>query len=140
MTEQTNLNILMQWHQAKRKVEEVKPLIEEERRLRKLVQNTFFATPKEGVNKLVLPSGWNLKMRYDVKRSLVAGRLEDTLLALDKISDYPVRDMFTYTPTLVTSAYRLFTQMAEPEAIEIFNCAVELKPHVAELTITPPKG
>jgi hypothetical protein len=133
--------LLQRWEAAKKTAESVKPIIEEERKLRKMVQDEFFPEPKEGVNRVDLNAGWQLKLSWDVKRSFDAEKILQVMEELSASGEESwVEDVITFKPNLVLSGYQMLMLNAPDHVRNAVNSAVIVKTAVKDLTIKAPKG
>jgi len=75
---------------------------------RKEVADLYFTEPKEGVNRVDIGGGFDLKMEHKFNRS-VDEQVLDSLTSKLRKSKVEVDELFTYKPTLSISAYRKLT-------------------------------
>lgn len=93
------------WLAAKARIdEEAKPLVEEERLLRKLVVQQFFPRPRENTNIADCGVG-GLKLTQPYKRTIDEALL-DKLRGEWQLAGIPVDDVFYYVPKLNLEVYR----------------------------------
>lgn len=138
MTETEKRALLIEWSQAQAKLAEVKPLVENEMRLRKEVMAAYFPTPVEGVNTYQLESGWELKGTYKIDRKID----EAALPAINrKLWEMRVNadTLVKLRPELITTAYKSLAQV-NPEAARVFEKAMISKPAAPSIELKPPKA
>lgn len=93
------------WLAAKARIDqEAKPLVEEERLLRRLVVQQFFPRPRENTNIADCGVG-GLKLTQPYKRTIDEALL-DKLRGEWQLAGIPVDDIFSYVPKLNLEVYR----------------------------------
>lgn len=137
MTETEKRALLIEWSQAQAKLAEIKPLVENELRLRKRVMEEYFPTPVEGVNTFPLESGWELKGTYKIDRRVDAAALSAVSVELRGIG-VNADSLVRFKPELETAAYRTLVQIS-PEAAKVFEKALISKPASPSIELKPPK-
>lgn len=130
--------LLIEWSQAKTKLEEVKQLVENEMRLRKQVMEAYFPTPVEGVNTCQLESGWEMKATYKIDRRIDEAVLPAINIELREMG-VNADSLVRLKPELVISAYRSLVQI-NPEAAKVFEKALISKPASPSIELKPPKA
>lgn len=134
----TKYQMLNDWTEAKRKVEEIaKPLVEHEMLLRKRCMGFFFPKAVEGTNTLPLAQGWQLKgtMKFDRKVDDAAWPAVRHELLLKGVHADALVDM---KPSLNTKNYRTLATI-DPDSAKIFEQALTIKPASPTLELVPPK-
>lgn len=129
--------LLIEWSQAKTKLEEVKQLVENEMRLRKQVMAAYFPTPVEGVNTCQLESGWEMKGTYKIDRKIDEAALPAINVELRGMNVNP-DPLVRFKPELDTTAYKSLVQI-NPEAAKVFEKAMISKPASPTIELKPPK-
>lgn len=137
MNETERRALLIDWTQAQAKLAEVKPLVENEMRLRKEVMAEYFPTPVEGVNACSLESGWELKGNHKIDRKIDEAALSVIFSELREMSVNPNR-LVRFKHELDTTAYKSLVQI-NPEAAKVFEKAMVSKPATPSLELKPPK-
>lgn len=137
-TETATRTLLFEWSQAQAKLVEIRPIIENEMRLRKLVMEEYFPAPVEGVNTCQLESGWELKGIYKISRGIDAAVLPAVGAELRGIG-VSVDTLVRNKPELNTAAYRALVQI-NPDAAKILDKALISKPVAPSIEIRPPKA
>lgn len=138
MTETEKRVLLIEWSQAKAKLAEVKPLIENEMQLRKQVMAAYFPTPVEGVNTCQLESGWEMKGTYKIDRKIDEAALPAINVELRGMNVNP-DPLVRFKPELDTTAYKSLVQI-NPEAAKVFEKAMISKPASPSIELKPPKA
>ncbi len=138
MNETEKRILLIEWTQAQAKLVEVKPLVENEMRLRKEVMAEYFPTPVEGVNACPLESGWVLKGTHKIDRKMDEAALPAILSELREMRINPDH-LIRFKPELDTTAYKALVQI-NPEAAKVFEKAMISKPASPSLELKPPRG
>lgn len=138
MTETEKRILLIEWTQAQAKLAEVKPLVENEMRLRKEVMAAYFPTPVEGVNTCQLESDWELKGTYKIDRKVDEAALPAINIELRGMNVNPDR-LVRLKFELDTMAYKSLVQR-NPEAAKVFEKAMISKPTSPSLELKPPKA
>lgn len=126
---------LAQWSQLVEKIRvEVKPLIEQERKLRQELFGQFFTDPKEGTNYISLENGWRLKGVYKLNRTVDEGALpaiRDTLSVMGVSTDTLVE----WKPSLKLAVYKEL----KADARNVFDEALTMRPASPVMELVPPK-
>ncbi len=138
MTETEKRVLLIEWSQAKAKLAEVKPLVENEMQLRKQVMAAYFPTPVEGVNTCQLESGWEMKGTYKIDRKIDEAALPAINVELRGMNVNP-DPLVRFKPELDTTAYKSLVQI-NPEAAKVFEKAMISKPASPSIELKPPKA
>lgn len=128
-------DLINSWANLRKQIANIKPIVDEEMKLRKEIFSSMFPTPAEGVNDSPLHSGWVLKGTYKLDRKIDEAALPaamEQLRALGVVAD----KLVAYKPSLVTSVYKELTA----EQRVIFDTALEIKPASPTLELNPPKG
>lgn len=137
MNETERRILLIEWTQAQAKLAEVKPLVENEMRLRKQVMTEYFPTPVEGVNTCQLESGWEMKATYRIDRKIDEAALPAINTELREMSVNPDR-LVRAKLELDLTAYKSLVQI-NPQAAKVFEKAMISKPASPSLELKPPK-
>lgn len=138
MNETERRILLIEWTQAQAKLAEVKPLVENEMRLRKQVMTEYFPTPVEGVNTCQLESGWEMKATYRIDRKIDEAALPAINTELREMSVNPDR-LVRAKLELDLTAYKSLVQI-NPQAAKVFEKAMISKPASPSLELRPPKA
>ena len=137
MNETERRILLIEWTQAQAKLAEVKPLVENEMRLRKQVMTEYFPTPVEGVNTCQLESGWEMKATYRIDRKIDEAALPAINTELWGMNVNPDR-LVRAKLELDLTAYKSLVQI-NPQAAKVFEKAMISKPASPSLELKPPK-
>lgn len=129
--------LLIEWSQAKAKLDEAKSLVENEMRLRKQVMTMYFPTPSEGINTYQLEAGWELKATYKIDRKIDEAALPAINVELRGMNVNP-DPLVRFKPELDTTAYKSLVQI-NPEAAKVFEKAMISKPTSPSIELKPPK-
>ena len=128
-------DLLTAWWQAVDAVTAIKPIVENERALRKELIAEFFPKPKEGSNLTEIDNGWHLKLNYPMKRDIdeaLVQAVRDTLEAADHSGD----KVIVMRPKLDLKEYRGMPD----EAKAIIDRCIIMKPGSVSLELVPPKA
>jgi hypothetical protein len=126
---------LVKWFQLTQEIEKMKPLIEQERILRKKIAALYFPNPTEGTNTFELNDGTGCVLKYGhtIERKVD----EAQLLAMRDVlaeSSISVDDLIRRKPELEKKAYNKLTD----EQRALFDQALIIKPGSITLEITLP--
>lgn len=138
MNETERRILLIEWTQAQAKLAEVKPLVENEMRLRKQVMTEYFPTPVEGVNTCQLESGWEMKATYRIDRKIDEAALPAINTELRGMNVNP-DPLIRIKLELDLTAYKSLVQI-NPQAAKVFEKAMISKPASPSLELKPPKA
>lgn len=130
------LQLMMEWDEARKDAAIAKKVIEREQELRKKVVASLFPDPREGVNTIELNGGWKLKythkIDYKVDEAVLISTVVPKLAEVGKSAD----DMFKYTPSLMVKEYKALDDNVK----SIVNLAVTIKPGSPTMELAAPKG
>jgi len=136
-SEEEKAALLARWYELKQQLASVKHLIEEERELRKQVQDTLFPNPKEGVNNYALQGGWSLKFTFKIDRKVDEPALPAVYELLRARNLIP-ESYIDYKPQLNTKEYKELKKQY-PEAALQLEQALIIKPGSHTLELVAPK-
>jgi hypothetical protein len=132
--------LLAKWAETKARLAkmsaDIKPIVEEERKLRDLVMMTLWPdkTLKEGTNYYDLPHGWRIKGVHKLDRKIDRAPLPAVKIQLREMGVNPdvlIEDI----PELCLKPYR---QLTEEQRV-VFDQVLIIKPSAPTLELVPPK-
>lgn len=135
--EATKYQKLQRWVELKGQIDDFKPVIEEEMKLRKELMGYFFPNAKEGVNSADLQQEWKIKgtAKYDRKIDEAAWPAVREQLMKTGIKADTLVDM---RPSLNLTNYRTLVQI-DPDSARVFEGALIVKPASPTLELVAPK-